>query len=29
VEFQIEVLLKDSDGQQVASASVDWHVRKK
>jgi acyl-coenzyme A thioesterase PaaI-like protein len=28
VEFQIEVLLQDSDGQQVASATVDWRVRK-
>jgi acyl-coenzyme A thioesterase PaaI-like protein len=28
VEFQIEVVLKDSGGQQVASATVDWHVRK-
>ena len=28
VEFPIEVVLKDSDGQQVASATVEWHVRK-
>ncbi len=28
VEFQVEVVMKDSDGQQVASAQVDWHVRK-
>jgi acyl-coenzyme A thioesterase PaaI-like protein len=29
VEFPIEVVLKDADRQQVASATVDWHVRKK
>jgi acyl-coenzyme A thioesterase PaaI-like protein len=28
VEFQIGVVLTDSDGQRVASATVDWHVRK-
>ena len=28
VEFQIDVVLKDSGDQQVASATIDWHVRK-
>lgn len=28
VEFQIEVELKDAGGIRVASATVDWHVRK-
>ena len=28
VEFQIEVELKDAGGTRVASATVDWHVRK-
>jgi acyl-coenzyme A thioesterase PaaI-like protein len=28
VEFPIEVVMKDADGQQVASATIDWHVRK-
>ena len=29
VEFPIEVVMRDQDGQQVASATVDWHVRRK
>jgi acyl-coenzyme A thioesterase PaaI-like protein len=29
VEFPVEVLMRDQDGQQVASATVDWHVRRK
>ena len=28
VEFQIEVELNDAGGTRVASATVDWHVRK-
>ena len=28
VEFQIPVELHDQDGTRVASATVDWHVRK-
>jgi acyl-coenzyme A thioesterase PaaI-like protein len=28
VEFPIEVELKDADGTRVASATVEWHVRK-
>ena len=27
VVFPCEVVLTDSDGKQVATASVDWHVR--
>jgi len=27
VEFQIDVELVDGDGNRVASATVDWHVR--
>jgi uncharacterized protein (TIGR00369 family) len=29
VEFRCEVELTDKDGQRVASAAVDWHVRLK
>jgi uncharacterized protein (TIGR00369 family) len=29
VEFPIEVVMSDEDGQRVAIATVDWHVRKK
>jgi acyl-coenzyme A thioesterase PaaI-like protein len=29
VVFPCEVVLKDSDGSQVATASIDWHVRLK
>ena len=28
VEFQIEVELKDAEGARVATANVDWHVRR-
>jgi acyl-coenzyme A thioesterase PaaI-like protein len=28
VEFQVEVKLADQDGVDVASMTVDWHVRK-
>jgi uncharacterized protein (TIGR00369 family) len=28
VEFPIEVTMADSEGTQVATATVDWHVRK-
>jgi acyl-coenzyme A thioesterase PaaI-like protein len=28
VEFPIDVVMKDADGKQVASATVEWHVRK-
>ena len=28
VEFPIEVELRDQDGTRVATATVDWHVRK-
>jgi acyl-coenzyme A thioesterase PaaI-like protein len=28
VEFQIQVELRDASGERVASAAVDWHVRK-
>jgi acyl-coenzyme A thioesterase PaaI-like protein len=28
VEFPIEVRMTDSDGQEVAAATVEWHVRK-
>ena len=28
VEFQIDVELTDADGTRVATATVDWHVRK-
>jgi len=29
VEFPINVVMKDGEGQQVATATVDWHIRKK
>jgi acyl-coenzyme A thioesterase PaaI-like protein len=28
VEFPIEVTMRDSGGKQVATATVEWHVRK-
>jgi acyl-coenzyme A thioesterase PaaI-like protein len=27
VEFPISVVIRDADGDQVATATVDWHVR--
>jgi uncharacterized protein (TIGR00369 family) len=28
IEFAINVVLKDADGKQVATATIDWYVRK-
>jgi acyl-coenzyme A thioesterase PaaI-like protein len=28
VEFAIDVELKDADGNRIATATIDWHVRK-